>query len=55
MLFVLPSVVSLISTLTACSPLHALLATLQERGKFQKETRVNVGGRLGRSSLAEKK
>jgi hypothetical protein len=27
----------------------------QERTKFEKETRVNVAGRRGRSSLAEKK
>lgn len=29
--------------------------SLQERGKFQKETRVNVGGRARRASLAESK
>ncbi|PRW56501.1 hypothetical protein C2E21_4515 [Chlorella sorokiniana] len=29
--------------------------SLQERGKFQQETRVNVGGRQGTSSLAAKK
>jgi len=28
---------------------------LQERGKFQQETLVNVGGRQRRSSLSEKK
>ena len=27
----------------------------QERTKFERETRVNVGGRSGRSSLADKK
>lgn len=29
--------------------------SLQERTKFERETRVNVGGRSGRSSLADKK